>query len=137
MTLKPGDRPWAPEDSPDYLCVLRRQQHPPRNREEFLNLQVLLLDDLWSEADPRLREQANYRLQHNLNQAVLLGLPPLLFHDQQTCRNLLLNPLEEGSHQQEWVLDLPAKLKLPPMSPEESLLEAKGLDLESFLDRLL
>lgn len=136
MILTPTDRPWAPQDSPDYLCVLTGSQLPPRNREAFLRRQAELLARLVEEANEGEIENGNRMLEDNLQTEELDYLPSGLLRDPRTCQYLMFNPAVEGAKLHEWKHGADEALQIPEMPPEESLELAKELCLEVFLCRL-
>lgn len=137
MILQPKDRPWAPEECPQYLCILQGDQLPPRNLDLFLNRQVELLQRLQQQASPRELSQANRQLELDLPAEVLLHLPSNLLFDDRLPGLLLLNPQSEGSPLHQWKEGFNQALSLPPMPEAQSLEEAQGLSLESYLNHLL
>jgi hypothetical protein len=139
MQLANGERPWAPQDSPDYLCILSQgHPQPPRSRQEFLLLQVGLLNRLVAQADPGELEEGNRCLQNGLDPQFLDSLPPKLLKDP-GCPGVLLfgDSLNQYSNLAEWRDQAVDKLHLPPMPLKEALAETEALDLESYLSRLL
>src|SRR5678815_236877 len=81
MTLNSDDRPWCPQDNPEYLCVLRGRQQPPVNLASFLDLQNDLLDRLVKESNQGELEDASRRLRENLPLHFLVHLPGELFSE--------------------------------------------------------
>ena len=130
-------KPWAPEDRPNYLCLLSSSQHSPKNREEFLLCQSTLLSLLIDQANEGEIDDANNRLEDSLEQEFLISLPDQLLRSPSMTYLLMFNPAIEGSPLDEWKTDLYDLLDLPPMPEEQALEEAKLLDLESYLGRLL
>lgn len=137
MKLTAADRPWAPLDHPEYLCLLQGRQPPPVNVRQLLDQQARLLRRLWLQSDQREKEQANLKLRNNLAPEVLDALPSGLFQNPRTSRQLFDNPVLHSSPLHQWEVDFESLSKLPPMPPQEARQEAQGLDLESFLSRLL
>lgn len=137
MKLTDTDKVWAPLDEPDYLCVLKVQWDPPKNRETFLRRQSELLARLVAEANPGEVANGNRMLLNNLSQAVLDGLPGDLFNDPRTCRYLIHNPAELGSNLQKWRDRFEEVADLPVMDQAEANQTAADLCLEVFLDRLM
>jgi len=137
MKLNADDKPWAPQDRPDYLCLLKPGQPPPASDQQFLQLQARLLLRLWNQANRGEKENANLMFQNNLAPEVLDALPSGLFLNPRTCRQLFDNPALEGSRLHEWKWEFEEAAKLPPMPDREAREEAEQLSLESFLGRLL
>jgi hypothetical protein len=137
MKLNADDKPWAPQDRPEYLCVLHGQQQPPRNQLEFLRHQVNLLNRLVLDSNPEEKSVANRRLVDDLPEPELNALPSDLFLHPRTSRLLLENVSDKLGPLHQWKAEFDQVVNLPPMSPQEARQEAEGLSLESFLDRLL
>jgi hypothetical protein len=137
MNLNADDRPWAPQDQPDYLCVLHGQQQPPRNRDHFLNLQLDLLNRLLLESNQGEKEDADRRLRDNLPLEERMNLPLDLFQNPRTSRLLLENVTDVLGPMYQWKVGFDQVQNLPQMPPEEARQEAESLSLESFLSRLL
>ena len=137
MNLTDNDRPWAPEDQPDYLCVLRAHQLPPVKREDFLLCQANLLRRLVAEASEGEIEDANRRLRFNLPTEFLDFLPGKLVNDPRCPDQMMFNPAVLGSPLHEWKVGWNDLANGPVMPLEEAREMAEELSLESFLSRLL
>ena len=136
MHLTANDIPWAPQDCPDYLCLLGPNQAPPKSRDQFLYLQLQLLRRLIEGANDKEIRGANTRLENNLTVDQLNSLPGGLAHPL-TPQALIFNPAPVDSRLYEWREEIEERLALPPMGPEDLREEVEGLSLESFLSRLL
>ena len=137
MKLNPNDRPWAPEDNPRYLLILKKDQPNPQTRKQFVAANVLLLERLQEEAGPEEIALANRILENRLETEVLDWLPPGLFQNPQTPWMLLNLQLVEGSPIHEWKTSVDDLLEGQEMAPEEAQAEAKALTLEGALLRML
>lgn len=137
MQLTGRDKPWAPAEKPDYLCLLRQDQGPPANREAFLDNQVYLLRRLLEQANQGELAAANRQLEQGLPEEFLMSLPTDLLANPQTPRCLLENPAQEGGQLHQWKVGADEALKGPAMDQVEVWEEARGLSLESFLSRLV
>lgn len=137
MTLTNNDKPWCPGNDPDYLCVLALNQNAPQTTELLLVEQVRLLQRLVAEAGPDEVEEANRRLEQNLQEEELLNLPPGLLNKPRTPNILLVQPAVLGCKLADWKEGLEEAVNLPPMPEQEAREEAENLSLESFLGRIL
>ena len=137
MKLNNDDKPWCPGENPDYLCVLERNQPPPKTAELLLVSQVRLLQRLVAEASMEEVEDANRRLELNLQAEELLNLPLGGFKNRRTANILLVQPAAIGSQLADWKEGLEEAVNLPPMPEQEAREEAENLSLESFLGRIL
>jgi len=137
MKLNADDKPWAPQDRPDYLCLLKPGQPPPASDQQFLQLQARLLLRLWNQANRGEKENANLMFQNNLAPEVLDALPSGLFLNPRTCRQLFDNPALEGKPPARVEVGVRGSGETAPMPDREAREEAEQLSLESFLGRLL
>jgi hypothetical protein len=137
MKLNNDDKPWCPGENLDYLCVLGRNQPPPKTAELLLVSQVRLLQRLVAEARPDEVEDANRRLNDNLQDEELLNLPLGGFKNRRTANILLVQPAALGYKLADWKEGLAEAVNLPPMPEKEAREEAECLTLESFLGRVL
>ncbi len=139
MTLQPADQVWCPViHSPDYLSLLRQGQRPPSKAEDFLRLQVDLLNRLVSEASQQEVEEANRRLDRDLPQELLSFLPTALLTNPQTPKLLLLdNPVSYGTPLHQWLEGFNRVLRSPLLPQAEARQVALDLSLEAYLNRLL
>ncbi len=137
MKLNNDDKPWCPGENPDYLCVLGHNQPPPKTAELLLVSQVRLLQRLVAEASPDEVEDANRRLNDNLQDEELLNLPLGGFKNRRTANILLVQPAVLGYRLADWKAGMEKALSLPSMPEPEAMSEAESLSLESFLGRIL
>lgn len=137
MQLNDNERLWAPMNHPEYLCLLRNQQQPPQDQEQFLLRQADLLERLLEEADEGEKEACNRQLVDNLQPEFLDFLPTGLLMNPRTPSYLLNNPAVEGSPLHRWKAGFRDFKSLPPHPKAELLELAEGLSLESWLSRLL
>lgn len=137
MMLTNDDKPWCPGENRDCLCVLKINQPPPQTKELLLVEQVRLLQRLVAEASPDEVEDANRRLNANLQEEELLNLPPGLLKKPRTPNILLVQPAALGYRLADWKEGLAEAVNLPPMPEQEAREEAENLSLESFLGRIL
>ena len=137
MKLTNEDKPWSPVGSPDYLCVLGRNQSPPKTEELLLVSQVRLLQRLVAEANPEELADANLRLERNLQSEELLNLPSELLNSRRTANILLVQPAALNYKLADWKAGLEKAVTLPSMPEQEAIKEAESLSLESFLGRIL
>jgi len=137
MKLTPDDQAWCPAERPEYLCLLRRDQKPPVEEDEFLLLQLNLLNRLLKESSEEEKGAANRRLEHDLPAEAKVFLPSDLLMNPQTPHYLLFNPQVEGSPAHRWQAGF-LDLRNPPLMPQqEALALAKDLCLNGFINRLL
>ena len=137
MKLTNEDKPWCPGENPDYLCVLGRNQPPPKTAELLLVSQVRLLQRLVAEANPEELEDANRRLELNLQSEELLNLPSDLLKNRRTANILLVQPAALNYKLADWKEGLAEAVNLPPMPEQAAREETENLSLESFLGRIL
>jgi hypothetical protein len=137
MRLRKHDRPWAPLDQPDYLCILRPGYQSPRNREVFLMEQADLLRRLVAQANQGEIKDANRRLKDNLPWEFLTCLPDGLFDDPKTLHSLMFNPASEGGNLHDWKTGVDDLLTIPSMPDREAWDLAVELCLEVYLGRIL
>ena len=129
--------PWAPADSPNFLCLLRPQQPPPSTAEKLLDLQVVCLRELVQQAAPAELADSNQRLRDNLPPEFLDNLPPELLSNPATANRLIFNPAPDGSQLADWKASAAEAVQKPPMSSNQLQEYLTDLDLPTFLDRLL
>src|SRR5690349_19770395 len=118
MRLRKHDRPWAPLDHPDYLCVLKPGYQSPRDREAFLLDQAELVRRLVAQANGGAIQDANRRLESGL------------FVDPKTPNYLMFNPAVEGGNLHEWKVGADELLALPSMPDREAWQLAQELCLD-------
>lgn len=136
MKLTSNDKVWCPAEHPEYLCVLKPNQNPPKSAELLLVEQVILLRRLVKEANEGEIRNAN-RMLDNLPEENWINLPLKQFNDPRTANVLLVMPAEINGLLAEWKAGMEEAVKLPPMSEKEATEEAESLSLESFLSKLL
>jgi hypothetical protein len=137
MKLTDNDKPWCPVDKPQYLCLLKPGQQPPKSAESLWLEQAELLERLVKEANEDEIENANRIVDDNQTAEMLINLPLKKFNDPRMPRVLLGQTSEPGSIFGDWKEGLAEAVKLPPMSEKEATEEAESLTLESFLGRIL
>jgi len=128
---------WAPEGHMEYLCALKRTQNPPKTAELLLLEQVKLLKRLVAEANEGEIQDANRRLELNLQQEELVNLPGDLLDDPKTPNVLLVMPAALNYPLADWKAGMEDAIKLPPMPEIEAREEAENLSLESFIGRIV
>lgn len=121
----------------EYLCALKRTQNPPKTAELLLLEQVKLLKRLVAEANEGEIQDANRRLELNLQQEELVNLPGDLLDDPKTPNVLLVMPAALNYPLADWKAGMEDAIKLPPMPEIEAREEAENLSLESFIGRIV